>query len=171
MEKVIGPTISENSFKYDSTNKRLEAIITDNLSGVKDVLFTTKQTVDETDWSTASQYFEKDANSDKYYSINTSFKAGIWYCFFNDFAINLGNCNNTYTLKSSNGCFSTSMSYSSQGTQGSGQDVCAYMDHSFNGTKYGFRAYCRTCGGSATSNFCGQHNKEPYITARFNKLY
>ncbi len=63
-----GPTVSENSFKYDSTNKRLEAVITDNLSGVKDVLFTTKQTVDETDWSTASQYYEKDTSSDNYYS-------------------------------------------------------------------------------------------------------
>ena len=65
-----GPTISENSFKYDSTNKRLEAVITDNLSGVKDVLFTQKETVDETDWSTASQYYEKDTASDKYYSKN-----------------------------------------------------------------------------------------------------
>ena len=86
VEQILGPTISENSFKYDSTNKRLEAVITDNLSGVKDVLFTQKETVNETDWSTASQYYEKDTVSDKYYSKNMIIIADIYFCFSRDFS-------------------------------------------------------------------------------------
>ncbi len=82
MEKVIGPTIS--GFAYNSNNSRLEATVTDNLSGVKDVLFTQKETIDETDWSTASQYYEKDSSSDKYYSKNIDINSDVWYCYAKD---------------------------------------------------------------------------------------
>ena len=51
MEKIIGPTIS--GFTYNTNNSRLEATVTDNLSGVKDVLFTTKSSVADSDWNTA----------------------------------------------------------------------------------------------------------------------